>query len=149
MAMGVSQMYSDRNRKVSSFLSILATTRDQILIARIIAGILAILTFVIPILITAAIIFHFFLPTIPIFKNTFTDIFSISILTSLACYCIGLLTGWTTIRLLPVLAGLPLFFIFATIIIIKGFGMQSVLLLILFIAASLIQIRNKFTSTPL
>ena len=149
MAMGVSQMYSDRNRKVSSFLSTLAASRDQILIARISVGILAILTFVIPVLITSTIIFNFLIPPIPILKKIFLDIFSISILTSLACYCIGLLTGWTTVRFLPVLAGLPFFFIFVTIVIIKGFGIQTVLLLILFIAASLVQIRNKFISTPL
>ena len=149
MAMGVSQMYSDRNRKVSSFLSTLAASRDQILIARISVGILAILTFVIPVLITSTIIFNFLIPPIPILKKIFLDIFSISILTSLACYCIGLLTGWTTVRFLPVLAGLPFFFIFVTIIIIKGFGIQTVLLLTLFIVASLVQIRNKFLSTPL
>ena len=149
MAMGVSQMYSDRNRKVSSFLSTLAATRDQILIARISVGVLAILIFVIPIIITATLIFHFFIPSVPIFKEIFLNIFFITILTSLACYCIGLMTGWTKVRYIPLLAGLPFLFIFVTIIIIKGFGIQSGLLLILFIAASFVQIRNRFMSTPL
>jgi hypothetical protein len=149
MAMGVSQMYMDRSRKVTSFLSTLAVTRDKILIARISAGILAILIFFIPLIIVTVILCQLFMPPIPIYEGVFFDVTFIAVLFALASYCIGLQTGWTTGRLFPMLGGLLLACTFITIIIIKGFELQLSILLILFIAASLVRIRDKFITTSL
>lgn len=149
MAMGVSQMYMDRSRKVTSFLSTLAVTRGKILIARISAGILAILIFFFPLKIIADILYSFLIPPIPIYKSVFSDIYLVTVLITIANYCIGLQTGWTTGRLLPMFGGLLLAGTFVTIIIIKGFELQLLILLILFIAASLLRIRDKFLTTSL
>jgi hypothetical protein len=148
-AMGVSQMYIDRNRKVSAFLSTLAATREQILLARISAGILAIFLFFLPMLVTSAVIYRLFLPPITFFQSIFFDVYTVTLLTSLSCYCIGLQTGWTSGRLIPTLGGLLLACIFATIIFVKGFSGEISVLLILFIAASLVRIRHQFISTSL
>ncbi len=88
-AMGVSQMHMDRNRKVSAFLSTLAATRDQILLARISAGILAILLFFLPVAVTFEIIYHLFIPLISVSSVSFRDIYTVVFLSSLSCYCIG------------------------------------------------------------
>src|SRR4030042_5849052 len=55
--MGVSQMYTDKNRGISAFLSTLPVTRDQILTAKIVAGVLAILTLFVPLAITTIILY--------------------------------------------------------------------------------------------
>ena len=147
--MGVSQMYTDRNRRISAYLSTLAVTRVQIFIARIGAGILAILLFIVPQIITTSILYKLFMPSIQTFESIFFDIYTVAFLAALSFYCIGLQTGWTSSRLIPALGALPYVCIFATLIIVKGIGMQTLLLLILFIAASLIRIRQNFISTPL
>ena len=148
-AIGVSQMYTDRNRRISAFLSTLPVTRDQILTARIITGILAILTLFMPLAIMTIILYKLVAPPIPIYKGLFFNIFTLTIIMSVACYCIGLQTGWTTGKLLPTLGGVVLTCVFVSIIIIKGFGPHVWLLLIVFIIASVIRIRQKFMNTPL
>ena len=147
--MGVSQMYADRNKKISAFISTLPVTRSQILIARIITGILAISTFFLPLVITTIILYQLSMTPIPFFKGILLDIYTASLLIAIACYCIGLQTGWTTSKLLPTIGGLFLACLLVPIIIIKGFDSQVSLLLIIFIVASLIRIRQKFMSTSL
>jgi len=148
-SMGVSQMYTDRNRRISAFLLTLPVTRGRILTARVVAGILAILTLFLPLIITTIILYGLLAPSILTLKGMFFDIYTVLMLTALACYCIGLQAGWMTGKVLPPLVGLILTFVFATIIIIKGFGPQAWLLLIIFIIASVVRIRQKFMKTPL
>jgi hypothetical protein len=148
-SMGVSQMYIDKNKKISAFLSTLPVTRGRILTARIIAGILAILTFFLPVIITSSIVYRLFTPPIPIYEGIFFDIYTVTLLTSFACYCIGLQTGWKTGKLIPTMGGLFLTCVLVPIIIIKGFDLQVSLLLIIFIIASLIRISLNFMTTPL
>ena len=148
-SMGVSQMYTDKNKRISAFLLTLPVTRGRILTARIITGILAILTLFLPMIITTIILYGLLVPPVPVFKGMIFDIYTTIILTALACYCIGLQTGWMTGRALPPLAGLILTFVFASIIIIKGFGPEIQLILITFVIASVIRIRQKFMNTPL
>ncbi len=148
-AIGVSQMYIDRNRKISAFLLTLPVTRGRILTARIVTGILAILTLFPPLIITTTILYVVLSPPTPVFKGMFFDIYTTIILAALACYCIGLQTGWLTGKVLPPLLGLFLTFIFASIIIIKGFGPEIQVLLAIFVIASVIRIRQKFIKTPL
>ena len=147
--MGVTQMYSDKNKRISTFLSTLSVTRNRILTARIIAGILAILTYFLPVFIAAIVMYRLLSPPLPVFKTLFFHVYTVTILISFACYCIGLQTGWTAGKLAPTLGGLILACIFASIIKIKGFDSQVSLLLIIFIIASLIRIRQKFMSTSL
>ena len=148
-AMGVSQMRMDKNKKISAFLSTLAVTRDKILWAKIISGILAILLFFIPLLFMAAFLYKFFFPPVTILQSIFFNVYKVIFLISLSCYCIGLQTGWNSSRLIPTLGGLFLTCIFLTIIFVKGFSEELSVLLILFIIASLVRIRYRFISTSL
>ena len=74
-AMGVSQMQSDRNKKISSFLSTLAVTRYKILIARVIAGIIAILLFFLPQIAALLVVYNFFISPIFVFGNMLTEMY--------------------------------------------------------------------------
>ena len=148
-SMGISQMYTDKNKRISAFLLTLPVTRGRILTARVVAGILAILTFFLPLIITTIILYGLLAPPIPAYKEMVFDIYTTIMLTALACYCIGLQAGWLTGKVLPPLVGFIITFVFATIIIIKGFGPQVWLLLIIFIIASVVRIRQKFMNASL
>lgn len=149
-AMGATQMYMDRTRKVSAFLSALPVTRGRILIARIITGILAILTVLAPLTITAMVLWQFFVPPIPIiYPCPISDMFVTALLMAFACYCLGLLTGWASSKVTPTLAGLALTFVLIPLVAVKGFGPHTTVILVLFIIASLIRTWQKFMSTAL
>ncbi len=151
-SMGVSQMYTDRNRRISAFLSTLPVTRSQILAARIVTGILAILTFLVPLTITAVVLLRLFAPPVPIhsgYSEFIFDIFIVIFLMGFACYCIGLQTGWTSSRVTPTLGGMALTSLLVPLILVKGFGLHVVVILLLFIIASLVRTRHRFMSTSL
>jgi ABC-type transport system involved in multi-copper enzyme maturation permease subunit len=142
--MGISQMYTDRARKISAFLSTLPVSRSQILLARIVTGILAILIVVLPFIITSMVMTYLFAPPIPVFSDMIFDIFAVIFLLGFACYCLGLMTGWTAGKIAPMLGCLGLTFILSSLIIVKGFG-----ILILIIVACLIRTWQKFITTSL
>ena len=148
-AMGATQMYTDKNRKISAFLSTLTVNRVQILVARVITGILAILTVLVPLVITVLILLQFFAPLAPIYHSLVFEIFTVIFLIGFAFYCIGLQTGWNLSKLTPTLGGLALTCILASLILVKGFGLHTIVILVLFIATSLIRTWQKFMSTPL
>lgn len=150
--MGVSQMYTDRTRRISAFLCGLPVTRGQILAAKIVAGILAILTFFVPLTITAVVLLRLFVPPVliySVYSGFIFDIFITAFLMSFACYCLGLQTGWTSSRITPTLGGVALAFVLVPLIFVKGFGLHIVVILLLFITASLIRTWHRFTSTSL
>ena len=154
--MGVSQMYMDKSRRISAFLSGLPVTRGRILTVRIVAGILAILTFLVPLTITAMVLLRLFMPAGPIYSvyssvysGFIFDIFIATFLMSFACYCIGLQTGWTSSKITPTLGGMALTVVLVPLIVVKGFGLHIVVILLLFIIASLVRTWHKFMSTSL
>ncbi len=148
-AMGVTQMYLDRNRRISAFLSTLPVTRSQILAAKIVTGLLAILIVLLPVTIAAVALRHLLLPSLPVFAKLITDFVTTTFLMLFACYCLGLLTGWTASKITPTFGALGLNLILFTLIIVKGFGLEIKLLLVLVIAACLMCTWHKFTSTSL
>ncbi len=147
--MGVTQMYVDRTRKISAFVSTLPVTRGQILLARIIAGILAILMVLLPLTVTAVVFRRLLLPPIPIYSGLIFDISVVAFLTGFACYCLGLQTGWTSSKITPTLGALLLTCVLVSLILVKGFDLHIKAILVLFIVASLIRIWRKFMSTAL
>ena len=147
--MGASQMYTDRTRKISALLSTLSVSRSRILLARIIAGILAILTLLLPLTLTIVFLLRLFPPPIPMYQGMVSEIFTAVFLMAFACYCIGLQSGWNSSKIMPTLGGLLLTCIFVPLILIKGFGFHIMAILVLFIAASLIRTWHTFMSTPL
>jgi ABC-type transport system involved in multi-copper enzyme maturation permease subunit len=142
-------MYTDRTRKISAFLSALPVSRNQILLARIITGILAILTVVLPLLITGVAITYIFAPPIPVFSGIIFNIFTVIFLLGFACYCLGLMTGWTASKIPPVTTCLVLTFTLSSLIIVKGFGPCTKGILVLIIVACLIRTWQKFITTSL
>ncbi len=148
-AMGVTQMYLDRNRRISAFLLVLPVTRSRILGARIIAGLLAILTVLLPVTIASIVLVSILAPPIPIFADYIADIFTTVFLMVLACYCLGLLTGWTANKITPTFGALGLNLVLVSLVFIKGFGPDIKFLLVLVIVACLIRTWHKFISTPL
>ena len=148
-AMGATQMYIDRARKISALLSTLAVSRRRILLARIITGVLAILTLLVPLTITAAILLRTLTPPIPLFPGMVLETSIVIFLMAFACYCIGLQTGWNSSPIIPSLGGLALTLILVPLILVKGFGLHIVVILSLFIVASLVRTWHTFMSTPL
>jgi hypothetical protein len=148
-AMGAVQMDTDRIRKISAFVSLLSVSRNRILLAKIIAGLLTILITLVPLSVTVTILLRIHAPSIPIFSAMVLEIFSGTFLVTLACYFIGLQAGWNSGRLTPALVGLALICILVTLILIKGFTPEIMVILSLFIVASLIRTWHLFTSTPL
>jgi len=148
-AMGASQMYLDRTRKISAFLSTLAVSRGRILLARIITGILVILTLLVPLTITAVTLLRLYVPPVLIYPGMVFEIFVAVFLMAFACYCIGLQTGWTSGKITPTLGGIALTCIFVPLLFIKGFGVHIVVILVLFIIASLIRTWHTFMTTSL
>ena len=150
-AMGATQMYLDKTRKISALLSTLAVSRNRILLARIIAGILAILTLLVPLTIAAVILMRFFTTLIPIpmFPGMVFEISVVVFLMAFACYCIGLQTGWNSNPVTPSLGALFLTCIFVPLFFVKGFGVHIVVILVLFIVASLLRTWHTFMRTSL
>jgi len=147
--LGAAQMYLDRTRKISAFLSTLAVSRSRILLAKIITGILVILTLLVPLAITAVILLRLYVPPVLIYPGMVFEIFVAVFLMAFACYCIGLQTGWNSNAITPSLGALFLAGIFIPLILIKGFSLQIVVILVLFIIASLIRIWHTFMTTSL
>ena len=147
--MGAAQMYIDKNRRISAFLTTLPVSRIRILTARIITGVLAILTLLVPLAIALIITLRMRTPPIPLFSNVVYELFAGLFLTAFACYCIGLHAGWNSTNLIPALGGLGLACILVTLILIKGFGFHIIVIFLVFILALLIRIWYLFTSTSL
>jgi len=148
-AMGAAQMYLDKSWRISAFLLTLPTTRRHIFTSKIITAILAMLIIFVPLIITARILYKIYALPIPIFEGVIFDISSTIILTVFACYCIGLQTGWSNNRFIPIFASFTLTIVLLSLIIVKGFGIQIWLILSLFILSSLLRCWQKFSSTPL
>lgn len=146
--MGKNQMSVDRNKKISAFLSTLPVSRSRILAARIIAGLLTILIALVPPAITAQFLLNTFKPPYPVYPYFTIEILSSLFLTTFAIYCIGLMSGFSTNKLAAVI-GIILSLVFLTLIFIKGCSLQSSVIPLLFIAASLIYTWKKFMKIPL
>ncbi|UCG56689.1 MAG: ABC transporter permease subunit [Phycisphaerales bacterium] len=146
---GGNQMYADRTRKTSAFLSTLPTTRGQILAAKIIMGVLAVLIVIVPLYVTAEVLWRRVMPAMPVHSGLVFNVFAVVFLMCFACYCLGLLIGRTSNRAILTLGSILLTFVLAPLIVVKGFGYQANIILVLFIGASLVRTWRKFMSTSL
>ena len=147
--LGTAQMYGDRANRISALLSTLAVTRHRILTARILVGILTVLLATVPVFVTAAILLRMFVPPPDFYRPMVVEISLTAILLGIACYSVGLLVGWTTSRAWLFVGNLLLLALSASLIAVKGFGPEAMLLLVIFIAAVLGCTWHKFTSASL
>jgi hypothetical protein len=147
--LGTSQMYTDRANRVSALLATSAATRGGILAARVLSGALVILAVLIPILIAVLVIHWMIGSPLSVRWVAIVEASTTALLASFACYCAGLLSGWTTNKVLPVLAIffgalLPLL-----LVVVKGLGIAAILLLLLFSVTCLLNVWHRYTSVSL
>jgi hypothetical protein len=153
-AMGAAQMYLDKNKKISAFLSTLTTTRRRIFVAKIIAGVFGILLAIVPIALTNAVLLQIFhvAPVSHMYMSFFARLFLFLFLASFTCYAFGLQMGCSPNRFRPILGTLGaviLLAVPASVLIIKGLGVQSAVILLVLTFASLTRTWNTFMSTSL
>jgi ABC-type transport system involved in multi-copper enzyme maturation permease subunit len=148
-ALGAAQMYGDRANRISSLLSTLAVTRGQIFAARVLVGVLTILASLAPGIGMAIVLLRAFGTPLEFFHRMIVEISLAIILTGLACYCVGLMVGWTANKAWLAAGSLSLFALMATLVWIKGFGVEVMLILLLSIGAMLLRTWQTFTSAPL
>ena len=148
-ALGATQMYSDRNGNISAFLSTLTTTRRQILTAKLIVGISWILIILGAIIAADAVLMLAFPRLVPTDITFLSKLFASTFLCSLACYALGLQTGWNTNKYFPILAGVAATPVMTMVIVIKGFGFASTLILLLLGVTMVLRVWQRFMSTAL
>ncbi len=148
-ALGSAQMYGDRATRISTLLSTLAVTRDQILAARVLTGILAILAALVPILVASVILLQMFLPPFEFYRRVVVEVSITTILTGLTCYCVGLLVGGTTNRAWLLVGNLSLLALCVSLLLVKGFGPEVMLILVVLSGALLVRTWYRFTTASL
>lgn len=148
-ALGTSQMYTDRNRKISAFLSTLPVSRNQILAARIITGLLAVLVLLAAPAITTKILLRSLSAEKAMIEQLSLDIFSMLFLAGFGIYCTGLMCGFSSSKIVPTLGSLVLSVVLLTIIIIKGPGTEAGLILSVYITSCLVYTWRRFNTTAL
>jgi len=148
LEIGVSQMHFDRNGKISTFLICLAATRHRIFIAKLSAAVFVIISAVAIMVLLQVLLLLVFPKPLPIVTGLLARVHILTILLSLSCYSLGLLMGNLQRIWVMFLALIPAA-ILAAVIIIKGVGWQSWIILALFTTAAVSCTWQKFLKTPL
>ena len=143
--LGSSQMYVDRTRKVSAFLSGLAVTRGRLFAAKITAGAIGILLMIGPIVIAAMITVEKFAVPIPVRWEVFREVTLVVFLVYLSGYSMGLVVGWAITKFNPGLLAIALTILFLPFVIVKGFGPEAAGWLVLFNGAALTLSWQRFS----
>ena len=147
--MGAQQMYSDRSKKISAFLCTLATSRSRILTARIIVGSSQFLLVLMAMVITDVLLLARFPSLVPFDVTFLIMLFVTAATVNLACYSIGLLIGFSANRFLPILGSILLTAALIALVIIKGFGLQSNLILLAVAGAAMFRTWQKYSTASL
>jgi ABC-type transport system involved in multi-copper enzyme maturation permease subunit len=149
-AMGAGQMYWDRTKKISALLATLAVSRGQIFAARIIAGFLLVLIGLAPLVgITITAVLTRSIEPAHDVRLLYPEVAIPVFLLGFACYCIGLQAGWTSNKVMPTLGSLMMSIILITAVLIKGFGWEIYVILVLLIEVCLIRSWRTFSRAPL
>jgi hypothetical protein len=147
--LGIAQMYTDRANRLSPLIATLAVTRSRILTARVLTGGLVILLTLVPPVIAAILLLHYFAPPLAFYWRIVVEVSAAVVLTGFACYCMGLLIGWSTSKVRLVGGALLLLPLVVPIALVKGAGPEAVALLLLLVVASLLRVWHEFTSVSL
>ncbi|MCK5270215.1 MAG: hypothetical protein KAJ46_05490, partial [Sedimentisphaerales bacterium] len=146
---GSKQMYSDHSGKISAFLCTLATSRSRILTARIIVGSSQFLLILLAMAITYALPLARFPSLVPFDITFMVMLFVTATTVNLACYSIGLLIGFSANRFLPILGSILLVAVLIALVIVKGFGLQSNLILLVVAGAAMFRTWQKYSTASL
>jgi ABC-type transport system involved in multi-copper enzyme maturation permease subunit len=147
--LGASQAYGDRANRISSLLATLGVTRNRIFAARVLAGLLTVLVSLVPLAVTTILLLWMFAPPLEFYGRMVVEISLTVLLAAVACYCAGLLVGWTTSKAWLLAGCVLLLLSLVSLVVIKGFGPDAMALLLLFSGATLWYSWHAFTSTSL
>jgi ABC-type transport system involved in multi-copper enzyme maturation permease subunit len=146
---GGTQMYLDKNKKVCAFLSTLAVTRRQILTAKMFVGLIWLLVALLPLIAAELILFQVKPRLIPVDYSLLIRMYIVTGLCALSCYLLGSNLGLGKNRTIAVLGGAFFCLILISLIIIKGFGPEIMLVFGITSAALAVRVWNVFMSIPL
>ncbi len=90
-----------------------------------------------------------FAPPLEFYGRMLVEIPLTLLLTAAACYCAGLLVGWTTSKAWLLAGSVLLLLSLVSLVVIKGFGLEAMAILLLFIGATLLYAWHAFTSSSL
>jgi len=136
--LGLLQAHHDRLSGVATMLTVLPPGRTRILLARLVVGVLVILTLLGPLVIGGAVLWKLLGPPVWLFHSWLADTFIGMSLTAFASYCLGLRAGQSTETITRGLQALPLTFILLLLIVIKGFGWPLLVVLLPYLGVSLL-----------
>jgi len=141
--LAILQAYFDRISGVEEWLRESPVTDGQRLAARMTVGGAIILTGLAPLVVAGVLLWEFLGPPDWLVEDWYADVFSGAALLALASYCMGTQAGaraTTFARTLPVLAWTPMLVV---LMVIKGFGWPLAVVLVAFMAAELLRLRNR------
>ena len=144
--LGLIHVYSDKTSGITAVLSVLPVTRGRIFLARLVTGTLIILTLLGPLAITGTILWKLLGPPDWLFHNWLADTFIGLSLTSLACYCLGLVASRRAETFVSALRALPLVLILMMLIVIKGFGWPLLVVLLPILAILLLRCWKPYSN---
>jgi len=147
--LGAAQMYSDRANRISPLLATLAATRSRILAARVVAGAIVVLLALIPVAVVAIVLVHLLAPPLAFHARMIVEISTTVTLLGFASYCVGLYMGWTSNKILLVAGCLVLLMLIMPLFVVKGFGGEAIVILLLLIGAMLLRTWTNYTSAAL
>jgi ABC-type transport system involved in multi-copper enzyme maturation permease subunit len=147
--LGTVQMYADRANRISALLATTAVTRSRILAGKVLAGVAIIAAALVPLLIMAVALLYFTGKPLAFYWRIIAKVFTTAVLAGFACHCAGLLLGWTTNKMVPVLSVLFGTLLVVLLVVVKGFGLAAIALLLLFSVAALLRVWHEFTSVSL
>jgi len=148
-AVGSASMFLDRTRRISTFLATQASSRQQIVAAKMGAGLLAILMFLGLLALTDVLLLRFFPPLLPVDYEPMIRMFLVAFSASLACLAVGMQLGWTQSKFLPAIGTLSIVVVLLSLIVLKGFTYETIAIFLVVAAASFVRAWQKFVSSPI
>lgn len=147
--LGTAQMYGDRANRISSLLATLAVTRDRILLARVLVGVLTVLGTLAPVLLTEIILLRTYVMPPVFYRRMAVEVSITTILMGVACYCVGLAVGGTANKAWLIPGNLLSLVLCVSLVVFEGCGPKAMVILLIFIAAILTRAWLKFTTVSL
>jgi hypothetical protein len=103
----------------------------------------------VPVVVADVILLKVFVRLAPLDTDFLIRSFATILATFVCCYAIGLQAGWRTSKLMVILFSVALSAALVLVVAIKGFGTESIVILVLFALASLIWTWIRFLTIPL
>jgi hypothetical protein len=149
--LGLLQTHGDRNSGVAAVLALLPAAQGRVFLARLVVGVLVILTALGPLAIVGAVLWKFLGPPAWLLHGWLAETFAGMALTAFGCYCLGLGAGQSSETITRGLRALPLTFVLLLLIVIKGFGWPLLVVLVPYLGVSLLlryrPFPNRFVRT--